>query len=371
MRIVIKIGSNILTDEGERGLNGRRIDNIASKVAELVNSRHEVILVSSGAVAAGYKKMNLKKRPTEVKLKQAAAAVGQSDLIWTYEKYFKKHSIKVAQILLTREGLANRKMHNNAKNTILTLLSYGIVPIVNENDTVAIDEIKFGDNDRLAALVASCAEAEKLIILSDVNGLYDMNPKHNNNAKIIHRVEHINKNILCLADCCISSAGTGGMETKLQAAKIATQSGITVHIIDGSRPSNILSVIEGKVVGTEFTAVIFPLKGRKAWLAHSSKSKGTITLDGGAIKALLKKNKSLLPSGIINVDGRFDEGDTVKCADPDGNIIARGIINYTSSDTKKIMGKRTSQIETILGYKYSDEAIHRDNMVILVNTNQD
>lgn len=369
MRLVIKIGSNILANE--TGLNTRRIASIVSNVAKLHKSGHEIIIVSSGAVAAGAKKMRLGKRPTEIKLKQAAAAVGQSDLIWTYDKSFKKHSIRVAQILLTREGLADRKMHNNAKNTMLTLLSHKVVPIVNENDTVATEEIKFGDNDKLAALVSTCAEADRLIILSDVDGLYDANPKESKSAKIIGIVEKINENIICLADRCTSAVGTGGMLTKLQAAQIATQSGIGVHIINGKTPSKICHLMEGKAVGTQFKADKSPLKGRKSWLLHSSKSKGTLTLDGGAVKALLKRNKSLLPSGIIEVEGRFDDVDTVKCADPHGNVIARGIVNYSSDDLHKIKGRKTSEIEGILGYKYSDEAIHRDNLVITVVTKGD
>ena len=362
MRLVLKIGSNILADE--KGLNTRRISSIATNVARLTEAGHEVIIVSSGAVAAGTRKMGLKKRPVEVKLKQAAAAVGQSALMWSYEKSFKKHGLNVAQILLTREGLSNRSMHINAKNTILTLLSYGIVPIVNENDTVATEEIKFGDNDNLASLVAECAEAERLVILSDVEGLYDMDPNRYRKARIIHKVDKIDDGVICFAGTCTSSFGSGGMRSKLMAALNATQSGITVNIINGKKPSLLLAVLDGKQVGTEFTSHKSPLSARKAWIAHGSKSMGTLKLDGGAVKALLTGNKSLLPSGIVTVEGKFNSGDSVRCTDPAGNVISKGITNYTSDELRKIAGKRTSEIEGILGYKYSDEVIHRDNLVI-------
>ena len=368
MRIALKIGSNILADE--RGLNSRRMGSIASCAARLMSDGHEVILISSGAVAAGTRKMGLKKRPVEVKLKQAAAAVGQSSLMWAYERSFKKHSIKVAQILLTREGLSNRQMHINAKNTILTLLAHSIVPIVNENDTVATDEIKFGDNDQLAALVSSCAEADRLVILSDVDGLFDKDPKRYRDAAIIHCVDKVDDGVLCLADKCMSSFGSGGMKSKLMAAQKATRSGITVNIINGKRPSLVLSLLEGKPVGTEFKADISPLSSRKSWIAHGSRSKGTLTLDAGAVKALEKGNKSLLPSGIASVKGPFKVGDSVKCTDPSGNIMAKGITNYSSEDLVRIIGRKTSEIEGILGYKYSDEVIHRDNLVIMATAEE-
>jgi len=369
MRLVLKIGSNILAND--KGLNSRRISSIAANAARLRESGHEVIIVSSGAVAAGTRKMGLKKRPVEVKLKQAAAAVGQSTLMWSYEKSFKAHGIIVAQILLTREGLSNRTMHINAKNTIVTLLSHGIVPIVNENDTVATEEIKFGDNDKLASLVAECAEADRLIILSDVDGLFDRDPKRYRSARIIHKVEKIDDEIICCAGSCTSSYGSGGMRSKLQAAENATRSGITVNIINGNRPSQILALISGKKVGTEFSSHKTPLSARKAWIAHGSKSRGSLRLDEGAINALLVKGRSLLPSGIIAVEGNFNAGDSVKCMAPNGSLIAKGITDYSSEELRKIAGKKTGEIEGILGYKYSDEVIHRDNLVITASTVQD
>lgn len=369
MRLVLKIGSNILA--GKKGLNSRRLAGIATNAARLMDAGHEVIIVSSGAVAAGTRKMGLKKRPVEIKLKQAAAAVGQSSLMWAYEKSFNAHGLKVAQILLTREGLSNRLMHINAKNTILTLLTHGIVPVVNENDTVATEEIKFGDNDKLASLVAQCTEADRLVILSDVDGLFDKDPNRYKNASIIHTVEKIDDGVICCAGSCTSSFGSGGMRSKLQAAENATRSGITVNIINGKRPSQILALLKGKQVGTEFLSHRTPLSARKAWIAHGSKSKGILKLDGGAIKALLKQGKSLLPSGIISVEGRFNKGDSVKCTDDRGFVIAKGITDYSSEELGRIAGKKTSEIEGILGYKYSDEVIHRDNLVIEVVTSQE
>jgi glutamate 5-kinase len=369
MRLVLKIGSNILADD--RGLNNRRLSSITTNASKLMEAGHEVIIVSSGAVAAGTRKMRLKKRPVDIKLKQAAAAVGQSSLMWSYEKSFSKHGLKVAQILLTREGLSNRAMHINAKNTILTLLSHGIVPIVNENDTVATEEIKFGDNDKLASLVAQCAEAERLIILSDVDGLFDKDPNRYKSAKIIHKVDKINDDVICCAGTCTSSYGSGGMQSKLHAAEIATRSGITVNIINGNRPSQILSLLSGKEVGTEFISNKTPLSARKAWIAHGSKSKGSLSLDGGAVKALLKRGKSLLPSGIVSVEGSFNIGDSIKCTDDRGFVIAKGITDYSSEELGRIAGKKTSEIESILGYKYSDEVIHRDNLVITAVTKQE
>lgn len=362
MKLVLKIGSNILADE--KGLNSRRISSIVSNVSKLRDAGHDVIIVSSGAVAAGTRKMGLSKRPVEVKLKQAAAAVGQSALMWTYEKYFSKHKLQTAQILLTRDGLADRTMYINAKNTVLTLLSHGIIPIVNENDTVATDEIKFGDNDQLAALVASLSEAERLIILSDVDGLYDKDPNRSKKACIINTVTKIDDSIISLAEACTSSVGSGGMYSKLLAAEKATKFGITVNIINGKRPSMILALLEGKPVGTEFTADKTRLTARKGWIAYGTRGKGSITLDSGAIKALVEKNKSLLPSGIVAVSGKFSAGDAIKCTDKSGRIVAKGITNYSSAELNQIMGKKTSAIEGILGYRYSDEAIHRDNLVL-------
>lgn len=363
-RLVIKIGSNILTDDKE-GLNIRRISSIASDVAELKNTGHEVVLVSSGAVAAGMKKIGLREKPRDIILKQAAAAVGQSSLIWAYERSFAAHGIKVAQVLLTRDDLSDRKRYINSKNTLLTLLSYGIVPVVNENDTVATDEIKFGDNDNLASLVAILIEAERLVILSDVEGLYKEDPKVNAGADLIRHVKEITPATEKLAGGAGSLVGTGGMYSKVLAARRAVLHGIAVNIMTGKKKGLLVSVMKGGRHGTFFEAGENRLSHRKGWIAYSSRSKGTVMLDNGAVKAITEMGRSLLPTGIVSVEGDFDLGDSVYCIDQGGRRIAKGLTNYSSSDMKKIMGRKTLEIEKILGYKYSEEAIHRDNLVIL------
>lgn len=363
-RIVIKIGSNILT-YGDEGLDTKRIAFLAHDIAETHNSGYDIVLVSSGAIAAGMKKLGLKEKPRTIKFKQAAAAIGQSSLMWAYEKSFGEYKKKVAQVLLTRDDFSDRKKYINSKNTLLTLLSYNIIPIVNENDTVSTDEIRFGDNDFLASLVASLIEAEKLIILSDVDGLYTDDPKKNDQAEIIHFVEEITPELLRKAGKAGSVVGTGGMYSKLLAAQRAINHGITVHIISG-RKDGILKVCDkGKHQGTLFQPKKERLSSKKGWIAYGSRSKGNIVIDDGAVKALLQGGKSLLPSGILTVEGNFETGDAVYCIDTDGKRIAKGLINYSSHEINRIKGRKTSEIEKILGYKYSDEAIHRDNLVLL------
>ena len=363
-RLVVKIGSNILAS-GNEGLNTKRISTIARDVAELHDRGYSLVLVSSGAVAAGMKKMGLKERPKTVKLKQAAAAVGQSSLMWAYEKSFGEYSKKVAQVLLTRDAFDDRKKYINSKNTLLTLLSYNIIPIINENDTVSTDEIRFGDNDFLASLVASLIEAERLIILSDVDGLYTEDPKKFKHAEIINVVEEITPALLRQAGKEGSVAGTGGMYSKVLAAQRAVNHGIVVQIISGKKGGLLQDHIDGRACGTLFQPKKEKLSSRKGWIAYGSRSKGTIVIDDGAIKALTQGGKSLLPSGIITVEGKFETGDAVYCLDSEGNRIAKGLMNYSSSELDRIKGKRTTEIEKLLGYKYSDEAIHRDNLVLL------
>jgi glutamate 5-kinase len=363
-RLVVKVGSNILADDSE-GLNTKRISSIAGDIAEVKSMGHEVILVSSGAVAAGMRKLGLKEKPRDVQVKQAAAAVGQSGLMWAYEKCFGEHGTKVAQVLLTREDLGDRKRYINSKNTFLTLLSFGVVPIVNENDTVATDEIRFGDNDTLASLVSILVEAERLVILSDVEGLYEEDPRRNADAVLVRDVEEITPAIEKLAGGAGSAFGTGGMYSKILAAKRAASHGIAVNIITGRKKGLLVSLLKGKQHGTFFRPAENRLSLRKGWIAHGCRAKGAIEIDGGAAKALREMGRSLLPSGIVSVEGDFELGDAVYCVDPAGKRIAKGLTNYASSDLRKIMGRRTSEIEKILGYKYSDEAIHRDNLVML------
>lgn len=363
-RIVIKIGSNILTHKSS-GLNRARIQALAGDVSKLSEAGHEVVIVSSGAVAAGMKKLGLKVKPKDIRLKQAAAAVGQSSLMWAYEKGFSEFGKKVAQILLTGDDFSERLRYLNSRNTIITLLSYGIIPIINENDTVVTDEIKFGDNDRLAALVSALIDAERLIILSDVDGLYSADPNKDPGAKLIPFVEKITTELEEKAGGAGSSVGTGGMYSKIKASAEALSYGIRVNIVSGRKKGIVVSILNGDHRGTEFIPTEKRLSSRKGWIAHAIRPRGSLVLDDGAVNALLKSGKSLLPSGIMKVEGLFEPGDAVFCLDPKGQRIAKGIVNYSSHDVGRIKGRRTSEIEMQLGYKYSDEVIHRDNLVLL------
>lgn len=361
-RLVIKIGSNILAS-AEQGLNTKRLHAITEDISEVVDKGHEAVIVSSGAIAAGLKKLGLKEKPKDIKLKQAAAAIGQSSLMWAYEQSFADFNKKVAQVLLTRDDIANRLRYINAKNTLFALMSYGVIPLINENDPVAVDEIKFGDNDMLAALVAGLVEAEMLVILSDVGGLYTKDPKYKD-AKLIDSVEEITPDIEKLAEGRGSAVGTGGMYSKLLAAKQANNHGIPAVIINGKKSGLLTRLFNGEKLGTYFKPKKQRLSSKKGWIAYGVKSKGTIYLDDGAIKALTAHGKSLLPSGIIKIEGHFDVGDAVSCVSKEGRRIAKGLTNYSLKDLEQIKGKKTSEIEKVLGYKYSDEVIHRNNMVV-------
>jgi glutamate 5-kinase len=362
-RLVIKIGSNILAS-AEQGLNTKRLQAIAKDVSEVMEGGCEAVIVSSGAVAAGLKKLHLRKKPEDIKLKQAAAAIGQSSLMWAYERSFAGFDKKVAQVLLTRDDISNRSRYINAKNTLYTLMGYGVIPLINENDPVAVDEIKFGDNDMLAALVAGLVEADMLVILSDVAGLYTKDPGKKG-AKIVERVEKVTPDIEKMAGGKGSTVGTGGMYSKLLAAKQATGHGIPVVIMSGKKRGLLSQLLSGKKVGTYFDPRKQRMSSKKGWIAYGVRSKGAIYLDNGAVDALTSLGRSLLPSGITKVEGSFDVGDYVRCLGRDGRKIAKGLTNYSSKDLEKIRGKKTSEIEKVLGYKYSDEVIHRDNLVIV------
>jgi len=363
-RLVIKIGSSILTSDSN-GLDLERMQSIADDISAVGEAGHEVVIVSSGAVAAGMKKLDLKERPKDIILKQAAAAVGQSSLMWAYEKCFGTHGKKVAQILLTRDDFADRRRYINSRNTLITLLSYKVIPIINENDTVAVDEIRFGDNDNLASLVAGLIDAERFIILSDVDGLFNDDPRENPQAKLIEVVERITPELEKKAGGAGSAVGTGGMFSKLLAAKRAVHYGITVNVVNGKTKGVISSLLKGAHHGTEFRPRDTRLSSKKGWIAYACRTKGSITVDEGAAKALTRAGKSLLPSGIVSRSGSFEAGDAVYCLDPGGKRIAKGLVNYSSAEIGKIKGKKTSEIEDILGYQYSDEVIHRDNLVLL------
>ncbi|MCX8028277.1 MAG: glutamate 5-kinase [Thermodesulfovibrionales bacterium] len=364
-RIVIKIGSNILADKIS-GIKQSRINAIAEDVSMLCDEGNEILVVSSGAIAAGMRRLGFKEKPSDIRLKQASAAVGQSILMAAYEKSFDKFNKKVAQVLLTREDLSNRTRYINAKNTLLALLSYDVIPVINENDTVSTEEIKFGDNDQLAALVSGAVDAERLIILSDVDGLYSADPRINSNAHIIHEVTEITDEMLKMAGGSISGVGTGGMYSKILAAKKALAFGITVNIINGRKKGLINKVISGKKEGTCFIPQKKAMSSRKGWIAFATRPKGVLIIDDGAVKAIVSQGKSLLPSGISKVEGFFNVGDPVLFLDTSRRRIAKGIVNYSSADIDKIRGKKTASIESILGYKYADEVVHRDNLAVLI-----
>jgi glutamate 5-kinase len=360
--IVIKVGSNIIA--GPEGIETKRVSAIVRQLSELHNQGHRVALVTSGAIAAGMVKLGLKKRPQEIELKQAVAAVGQSTLMWIYEKKFSRYGKKVAQVLLTRDAFYDRVRYINARNTLMSLLQMKVIPIINENDTVAIEEIKFGDNDQLAALVAGLLEADRLVILSDVDGLYTSDPKKDPEATLIDEVIGSDDRIETIAKPTTGEYGTGRMFSKVLAAKKAVQFGIKVHIISGHKPSLIKKVIEGHKAGTVFLPLGRKVSARKTWIGLGTKAKGSILIDDGAVRAVVERQKSLLPGGILSVEGKFERGDAVYCTDQKGRRVAKGLTNYSSEEIGKIKGRRSSEIERILGYKYSEEVIHRDNLVV-------
>ncbi len=362
-RLVIKIGSNIIAS-AEQGLNTRRLKAVTRDIAGVLDRGYEAVIVSSGAIAAGLKKLDLREKPRDIRLKQAAAAIGQSSLMWAYEEHFAGFHKKVAQILLTRDDISNRRRYINAKNTLFTLLGCGVIPLINENDPVAVDEIKFGDNDMLAALAAGLVEADMLIILSDVEGLYTKDPRQKG-ARIIKTVDNITPDIERLAGGRGSAVGTGGMYSKILAARQAVDHGIPVVIMSGRKSGLIAKLLEGKEIGTYFRPRQHRLSSKKGWIAYGVRSRGAVYIDDGAVKALTTMGKSLLPSGIVRVEGNFEVGDYIRCMSTDGGKIAKGLTNYSSADLDLIKGKKTSEIERILGYKYSDEVIHRDNLVVI------
>ena len=363
-RVVLKIGSSIITSK-ERGLNHARVDALAKEVCDLKGRGFQVVVVSSGAIASGLEPLGLSQRPHTISLKQAAAAVGQSRLMWSYEKAFSPYGQKVAQILLTHEDLSQRKRFLNARNTLLTLLRHGVIPIINENDTVAVEEIRFGDNDMLAGLVTHLIDGQLLIILSDVDGLYTGDPKRDPKAERLPVVSEVTPEIERLAGGSSTAEGTGGMASKVRAARQAAAYGVATIVVDGQKESVLTRLFGGEDLGTLFLPLPSRLKSRKHWIAYTRRSKGKLVLDAGAVGAVLQKGKSLLPSGIMKVDGEFEGGDAVSCLDEMGVEIARGLVNYSSREIEKIMGCRTPEIEKRLGYKFSDEVIHRDNLVIV------
>ncbi len=364
-RVVIKIGSAVLTSS-DQGLDHTRIERLVSDISSIMGQGREVILVSSGAIAAGLAKLGLKKtKNMPLSVKQAAASVGQSGLMWTYEKVFASHGRKVAQVLLTREDLSNRTRFLNARNTIQTLLDYGVVPIINENDTVSVDEIKFGDNDNLSGMVAHLSDAGLLVILSDIDGFYTADPRLDPSAELIPLVEKVTTELERGAGDAQTPVGTGGMRSKIMTAKKVGAIGIPMAIVNGKKNGTLLALFEGREIGTLFLPRPDRQDSRKHWIAYTVCSSGRVVVDNGAREALTQKGKSLLPGGVVKVDGNFKIGDCVSCSDIEGNVFARGLAKYSSSDLDRIKGLKTSQIASVLGHKDYDEVIHRDDLVIL------
>ncbi|MFQ5585424.1 MAG: glutamate 5-kinase [Thermodesulfobacteriota bacterium] len=364
-RIVVKVGSAVLAGRHEDELDEGVFSALASDIVALKGSGKEVVLVTSGAIAVGMKKMGLKRRPGSIPEKQAVAAVGQSSLMAIYEGAFTPLGVRAAQVLLTHGDLADRKRFLNARNTLVTLFQYGVIPIINENDTVAVEEIKFGENDHLAALVTSLAEADLLIMLTDIDGLYDADPRISKTARLIPVVDDVDHVVLGWAGKASGVYGTGGMQSKIEAARKAAHIGVPTVVAGGKRRGVIERILSGTVEGTLFLPKEDRLTSKKHWIAFSARPGGRIFVDEGAMTALLKGGKSLLPSGITGVDGRFDTGEVVHCVDHRGKEFARGITTYNSSEIEKIRGVRSTEIEKVLGYRYYDEVIHRDNLVIL------
>ena len=362
-RWVIKIGSALLTNDGA-GLDRQAIDGWVEQIAQLLAKGNEVVLVSSGAIAEGIVRLGWTTRPESIHELQAAAAVGQMGLIQAYESSFKRYDRHTAQILLDHDDLASRQRYLNARGALQTLIGLNVVPIVNENDTVVTDEIRFGDNDSLAALVANLIDADMLVILTDKDGLYDANPDNNPNAQLVSEAMADDSSLDALAGGSSGSLGRGGMITKLQAARLAARSGCSTVIAGGRNQQILHQVAAGENVGTLLSASQKPLAARKQWLAGQLQVKGKLILDAGAAKVLTEQGRSLLAVGVSAVQGKFTRGELVSCMDSHGVEIARGLVNYNSDEANRIKGQSTEAIPKILGYRDDDELIHRDNLVI-------
>lgn len=363
-RLVVKVGSGLISAPG-RGLLPDRIGALADELAALAKDGREVVVVSSGAIASGMARLGLTHRPRSIPEKQAAAAVGQSALMWHYEQAFARHGIRVAQVLLTQEDISARPRYLNARNTLQVLLRFRVVPVVNENDTVAVEEIKVGDNDNLAALVAHLVDADLLVILTDVDGLYTGDPRVDPEARRLDTVDAVTEEIERLVWDADGQVSVGGMSTKLEAARKVTSSGIPMVIASGRVPGTLRRVLRGEPLGTYFVPRGDRLAGRKRWIAFAVPPQGRLTVDAGARSALVERGKSLLPSGVVEVEGEFHAGEVVSLSAADGKEFARGLTNYDAAELRKIQGAKTKDLEERLGYKSFDEVIHRDNLVLL------
>ena len=363
-RIVVKIGSSLLTNAGA-GLDRDAIADWTRQIAEMRARSVEVLVVSSGAIAEGMKRLRWSRRPHAVNELQAAAAVGQMGLVQMWESCFAERGLHTAQVLLTHEDLGDRRRYLNARTTLRTLVELGVVPIINENDTVVVDEIRFGDNDTLGALVTNLIEADAFVILTDQKGLYSADPRKDPGAKLVERATAGDAALEAMAGGAGSAVGSGGMLTKILAAKRAARSGAHTAIAWGREPDVLLKLFEGLPVGTLLEAGTAPIAARKQWLADHLKPSGRITLDAGAVKALVADRKSLLAIGVMSVSGEFERGELVSVAAADGREIARGLVNYGAAETRRILRKPSSEIEAVLGYVAEPELIHRDNLVVL------
>lgn len=365
-RIVVKLGTSVLTGGG-RQLNQARMVEIARQCAALYEQGHDLIVCTSGAVAAGRAHLNFPALPPTITSKQLFAAVGQLQLMRVWERLFDIYGVRIGQILLTRSDVENRQRYINARDTFAALLEHRIVPVVNENDAVATEEIRVGDNDNLSALVATLVNADLLILLTDQPGLFTADPRSNPNAQLIPEVRKIDETLKAIASGSVSGLGTGGMATKLQAANTARHAGVDVVIAAGSEPNVILRVVAGEAVGTRFPALTSRIESRKAWILAGPKPAGRLVVDEGAAFAICHKGRSLLPAGVRKVEGNFLRGDTVLILDGERRELARGIASYTAADLRKIAGCRSDEIETILGYTYGDVAVHRNDMILLTD----
>jgi len=362
-RWVIKIGSALLTNDGQ-GLAVQSIDGWVEQMAALQQAGHEILLVSSGAVAEGMSRLGWTQRPHALHELQAAAAVGQMGLVQAYESRFQKHGLHTAQVLLTHEDLADRQRYLNARSTLQTLLGLGVIPIVNENDTVTNDEIRLGDNDTLAALVANLVGADLLVLLTDQQGLFDSDPRINADAKLIPEAQAGDVALEAMAAGSGGALGRGGMLTKVRAAARAARSGVLTLIASGDEKNVLQRIAADEALGTRLYPACAPFAARKQWLAGQLQVRGRLTLDDGAVNKLRSSGSSLLPVGVTRVEGDFKRGELVVCLGPSGDEIARGLVNYSASEAEKIIGQPSSQIEALLGYVDEVELVHRDNMVI-------
>jgi glutamate 5-kinase len=362
--LVVKVGSSLVT-AGGRGLDTGAIARWAEQIARLARSGRQAILVSSGAIAEGMQRLGWTRRPQSMHELQAAAAVGQMGLVQCYETCFRRHGLHTAQVLLTHADLADRQRYLNARSTLRTLLALGAIPVINENDTVVTDEIKFGDNDTLAALVTNLVEAEVLVILTDQAGLFDADPRLAPQARLVEEADALDERLMAMAGGRGSALAKGGMLTKVHAARRAARSGAHTVIASGREPDVLVRLAEGERIGTLLTAKTVPLAARKQWLMDHLNVAAALKIDAGAARALQRDGKSLLPIGVVEVSGEFERGAVVACLDPDGREVARGLVNYSAGEARRIMRRPSAEIEAILGYMDEPELIHRDNLVLL------